>query len=60
LQFELNILERRPAMQTSPYERHTPLAGDDGGRSDRRPSDMVYPAMTLLAMILLLGSMWAF
>lgn len=47
-------------MQTSPYERHNQLAGDDGGRSDRRPSDMVYPAMTILAMILLLGSMWAF
>jgi len=47
-------------METSPYERHTPLAGAGGDRSDRRPSDMVYPAMTLLAMILLLGSMWAF
>lgn len=45
-------------MQSSPYERHTQLAGAD--RSDRRPSDMVYPAMTLVAMILLLGSMWAF
>ena len=47
-------------MQTSPYERHTPDAGGDGDRSNARPSDMVYPAMTLLAMILLLGSMWAF
>lgn len=45
-------------MQSSPYERHTQLAGAD--RSDRHPSDMVYPAMTLVAMILLLGSMWAF
>ena len=47
-------------MQTSAHDSPNPQADADAGRQNSRPSDLVYPAVTLLAMLLLLGSLWAF
>jgi hypothetical protein len=46
-------------MQTSPQCTSLPV---EGGRADcsRKPSDLAYPALTILSMILLLGSLWVF
>lgn len=47
-------------MQISPDEMPHSHADVHGGKGESRASDLVYPAVTLLAMLLLLGSLWAF
>jgi hypothetical protein len=46
-------------MQTSP--QYTTLPPEDGRTAQTRSSaDLIYPAVTIIAMLLLLGSLWAF
>jgi hypothetical protein len=46
-------------MQTTPQCTSLPV---EGGRADRsrQSADLAYPALTILSMILLLGSLWVF
>ena len=48
-------------MQPSPNTGCNSLPFEGGRRSDgRRPDDLVYPLVTLAAMVLLLASLWVF
>ena len=46
-------------MQTSPQCNTLPVEDSRMDRS-RQSSDLAYPVLTILSMILLLGSLWAF
>ena len=52
-------MERQATMY---YSARSTLATTPAGtpRQDRRVSDLVYQGMTIAAMLLLLGSLWAF
>ncbi len=47
-------------MHTSTCTVRIPQTTADRLQGDSRPSDLVYPAMTVLAMLLLLYSLWVF
>jgi hypothetical protein len=47
-------------MQTPPYATQTPQPVTGEAPRNSRPSDLVYPALTALAMILLLVSLWVY
>jgi len=47
-------------MQTSLRAMRIPQAMVESVEGHSRPSDLVYPAMTVLAMLLLLCSLWVF
>ncbi|MDR3749881.1 MAG: hypothetical protein P4K94_00190 [Terracidiphilus sp.] len=46
-------------MQTSPLSNTLPVEGSRTDRS-RQSADLAYPVLTVLSMILLLGSLWVF
>jgi hypothetical protein len=55
----LKVFESRPTMQTPPLYTTLPVEGEQTDRS-RQPAGLAYPAVTLIAILLLLGSLWAF
>jgi len=46
-------------MQASPQGNSLPVEGGRAGGS-RQSADLAYPALTILSMILILGSLWVF
>jgi len=48
-------------MQTSPHSAYNPLpAATSRSTSSQRSEDLVYQAVTIIAILLLLGSVWVF
>ena len=48
-------------MQTSPQSAFSPLqSASDRTNSSQRSEDLVYQAMTIVAILMLLGSVWVF
>ncbi len=48
-------------MPTSPQSASTTLPGSTGEQDrTQQPGDLVYQVMTIAAILLLLGSLWAF
>jgi hypothetical protein len=48
-------------MQLSPQSAATPLRVNVNRKEDAsRPADLVYQTVTIVAMLLLLGSLWVF
>lgn len=54
-------MERRAAVQTPPqFESSPAFVAAEANRAPRRTEDRVYQFMTVIAMLLLLASLWAF
>ena len=54
-------LRGRPKMQTSPQSACNPLpAASETATPSRRSEDLIYQAVTIAAILMLLGSIWVF
>jgi hypothetical protein len=54
-------MKGRPAMQTSPQAASISMPAFTGGRAHSlHPEDLAYQAMTVAAVLLVLGSLWVF